>query len=75
MFVLTRACASPFLVYYSVYVFQIILLRRRQRKRTYSLIEYMIVLRQGNLRQVFRLLSLMRGQGFAEHETNNLKRA
>ena len=27
--------------------------------------------RQGNLRQVFRLFSLMRG--FAEHEMNNLK--
>ena len=37
------------------------------------LIESMMVLRprQGNLRQVFRLFSLMRG--FAEYKTNNLK--
>ena len=37
------------------------------------IIESMMVLRprQGNLRQVFRLFSLMRGS--AEHETNNLK--
>ena len=35
------------------------------------LIESMMVLRQGNLRQFFRLFSLMRGS--AKLETNNLK--